>query len=75
MSLVAAQTLTVRTWVARPNNSLSLSARNWVFLISDYAGDKAMFIKDEESYRHMRFESARRRVAWSSSARSSPAAP
>lgn len=34
MSLVAAQTLTVRTWVARPNNSLSVSARNWVFAVT-----------------------------------------
>jgi len=33
------------------------------FLISDYAVDKAVFIRDCEAYRSMRFESARRRVA------------
>lgn len=29
------------------------------FLIADYAGDKALFIKDVEAYKTMRFESAR----------------
>jgi len=33
------------------------------FLIADYAGDKAIFIKDVEAYRNMRFESARRKIA------------
>eukprot|EP01006_Ploeotia_vitrea_P047889 TRINITY_DN67174_c5_g3_i1.p1 TRINITY_DN67174_c5_g3~~TRINITY_DN67174_c5_g3_i1.p1 ORF type:complete len:650 (+),score=379.44 TRINITY_DN67174_c5_g3_i1:134-2083(+) len=33
------------------------------FLVSDYAGDKAIFIKDVETYKSIRFESARRRVA------------
>jgi len=33
------------------------------FLIADYAVDKAIFIKDVEAYRSMRFESARRRIA------------
>lgn len=33
------------------------------FLTSDFAGDKAVFIKDVEAYRNMRFESARLRVA------------
>jgi hypothetical protein len=33
------------------------------FLIADYAVDKAIFIKDVEAYRSMRFESARRKVA------------
>lgn len=33
------------------------------FLISDYAGDKAIFIKDVQNYKKMRFESARRRIA------------
>jgi serine/threonine protein kinase len=33
------------------------------FLIADYAVDKAIFIKDVEAYRGMRFESARRKVA------------
>lgn len=33
------------------------------FLISDYAVDKAIFIKDVEAYRSMRFESARKMVA------------
>ncbi|HRF11362.1 MULTISPECIES: DUF2244 domain-containing protein [Candidatus Accumulibacter] len=32
MSLVAARTLTGRTWVARPNQSLSVTERNWVFV-------------------------------------------
>ncbi|MCB1942055.1 DUF2244 domain-containing protein [Accumulibacter sp.] len=31
MSLVAAQTPTVRTWLARPNSALSVAASNWVF--------------------------------------------
>jgi len=33
------------------------------FLIADYVGDKAIFIKDVEAYRSMRFESARIKVA------------
>ena len=33
------------------------------FLIADYAVDKAIFIKDVEAYKSMRFESARRKVA------------
>jgi len=33
------------------------------FLISDYAVERAIFIKDVEAYRSMRFESARQRVA------------
>ena len=33
------------------------------FLISDYSVDKAIFLKDVEAYRSMRFESARRKVA------------
>lgn len=33
------------------------------FLIADYAVDKAIFLKDIEAYRSMRFESARKRVA------------
>lgn len=33
------------------------------FLIADYAVDKAIFIKDIEAYRSMRFESARRKIA------------
>ena len=33
------------------------------FLISDYAVDKAVFLKDVEAYRAMRFESARQRIA------------
>lgn len=33
------------------------------FLIADYAVDKAIFIKDVEAYRGMRFESARRKIA------------
>ena len=33
------------------------------FLIADYAVDRAVFIKDVEAYRSMRFESARRKVA------------
>jgi len=33
------------------------------FLISDYAVDKAVFVKDAEAYRSMRFESARKKVA------------
>jgi len=33
------------------------------FLTSDYGVDRAIFIKDCEAYRQMRFESARRRVA------------
>lgn len=33
------------------------------FLIADYAVDKAIFLKDVEAYRSMRFESARKRVA------------
>ncbi len=33
------------------------------FLVADYAGDKAMFMKDVEAYRTMRFESARYKVA------------
>jgi hypothetical protein len=33
------------------------------FLVADYAVDKAIFLKDVEMYRLMRFESARRRVA------------
>jgi uncharacterized membrane protein len=34
MSLVAAQTPTGRTWVARPNQSLSVSERKLVFLVT-----------------------------------------
>lgn len=34
-----------------------------IFLIADYAVDKAIFIKDVEAYKSMRFESARRKVA------------
>jgi len=33
------------------------------FLVADYAVDKAIFIKDVEAYKSMRFESARRKVA------------
>jgi serine/threonine protein kinase len=33
------------------------------FLVADYAGDKAIFIRDVEMYKKMRFESARRKVA------------
>ena len=33
------------------------------FLIADYAQDKAVFLRDVESYRQIRFESARRRIA------------
>ena len=33
------------------------------FLMADYAVDKAIFIKDVEAYKRMRFESARRRIA------------
>lgn len=33
------------------------------FLIADYSVDRAIFIKDVEKYRNMRFESARKRVA------------
>lgn len=33
------------------------------FLVSNYAVDKAIFIKDKEAYRSMRFESARRKIA------------
>lgn len=33
------------------------------FLMSDYAVDKAIFIKDVEAYKRMRFESARRKIA------------
>lgn len=33
------------------------------FLIADYAGDKALFVKDVESYKSMRFESARKKIA------------
>lgn len=33
------------------------------FLIADYAVDKAIFIKDVEAYRNMRFESARKKIA------------
>jgi len=33
------------------------------FLVADYAVDKAVFIKDVEAYRMMRFESARRKIA------------
>jgi len=33
------------------------------FLTSDYGVDRAIFIKDCEAYRQMRFESARRKVA------------
>lgn len=33
------------------------------FLMADYAGDKAVFIKDVEAFRSMRFESARFKVA------------
>ena len=33
------------------------------FLIADYAVDKAIFLKDVEAYRHMRFESARQKIA------------
>lgn len=33
------------------------------FLIADYAVDRAIFIKDVEAYRAMRFESARQKVA------------
>src|SRR3954470_6816892 len=33
------------------------------FLIADYAVDKAIFIKDVDAYKSMRFESARRKVA------------
>jgi serine/threonine protein kinase len=34
-----------------------------LFLQADYAGDKAMFIKDIESFRKLRFQSARYRIA------------
>jgi len=34
-----------------------------LFLSSDYAIDKAIFVKDVETYRQMRFESARKKVA------------
>jgi len=34
-----------------------------LFLSSDYALDKAIFVKDVETYRQMRFESARKKVA------------
>lgn len=34
MSLVAAQTLAVRTWEARRNCSLSVSERKWVFVVT-----------------------------------------
>jgi hypothetical protein len=33
------------------------------FLVADYAVDKAIFIKDVEAYKRMRFESARRKIA------------
>lgn len=33
------------------------------FLVADYAVDKAIFIKDVEAYKSMRFESARRKIA------------
>jgi len=33
------------------------------FLVADYAVDKAIFIKDVDAYKSMRFESARRKVA------------
>ncbi len=33
------------------------------FLISEYAGEKAVFVKDVEHYKGMRFESARKLVA------------
>lgn len=33
------------------------------FLVADYAVDKAIFIKDVEAFRSMRFESARKKVA------------
>lgn len=33
------------------------------FLMADYAVDKAIFIKDVEAYKRMRFESARRKIA------------
>ncbi len=33
------------------------------FLIADYSVDKAIFVKDVEAYRSMRFESARQKVA------------
>lgn len=33
------------------------------FLIADYAVDKAIFVKDVQSYQKMRFESARRKIA------------
>jgi len=33
------------------------------FLVADYAGDKALFTKDVETYQMMRFESARRKVS------------
>lgn len=33
------------------------------FLIADYSGDKALFVKDVESYKSMRFESARKRIS------------
>lgn len=33
------------------------------FLVADYAVDKAIFIKDVDAYKSMRFESARRKIA------------
>jgi len=33
------------------------------FLIADYAVDKALFVKDVENYRKMRFETARQKIA------------
>ena len=33
------------------------------FLVADYAVDKALFVKDVENYRKMRFETARQKIA------------
>ncbi|WP_291993665.1 DUF2244 domain-containing protein [Candidatus Accumulibacter sp. ACC003] len=43
MSLVVAQTPTARTWLARPNSSLSVTARNWLFVVTAAASGSIAF--------------------------------
>ena len=47
-------------WVTKASQPIVVGQ---CFLIADYAVDKAIFIKDVEAYKSMRFESARRKVA------------